>query len=94
MGKRLFALILSAVLLVNAFPATAIEISESDSKNMPKLELLEEYSGQCGDNVFWRLNTISGELVFSGSGEMWNYPAQGFVPWSAYRGSEIGRAHV
>lgn len=34
MGKRLFALILSAVLLVNAFPVAAIEISESTTEEL------------------------------------------------------------
>lgn len=34
MGKRLFALILSAVLLVNAFPAAAIETSETTTEEL------------------------------------------------------------
>ena len=31
-----------------------------------------EPTGQCGDNVYWNFNESTGELVISGSGDMWN----------------------
>ena len=33
------------------------------------------YSGSCGDSVSWELDTVSGEMVISGSGDMADYKA-------------------
>ncbi len=30
-------------------------------------------TGQCGENVFWSYDEVTGELVISGEGDMWNY---------------------
>lgn len=30
-------------------------------------------TGQCGDNVYWDFNPKTGELIISGSGDMWNF---------------------
>lgn len=30
-------------------------------------------SGQCGDNVYWTFDSGTGEVVISGTGEMWDY---------------------
>ncbi len=30
-------------------------------------------TGQCVDNVYWTFDEATGELVISGSGEMWDY---------------------
>ena len=32
-----------------------------------------DYSGKCGDDVIWRLNITTGNLVISGNGAMYNY---------------------
>ena len=32
-----------------------------------------DYSGTCGDNVNWSLNTATGELTLSGAGPTWDY---------------------
>lgn len=45
------------------------------------------YSGTCGDNLTWTLDTETGELVISGEGEMWDYYYNGGTsdaPWNSY----------
>lgn len=42
------------------------------------------YSGTCGNNVRWSLNTTSGEMTISGTGAMWNYSTDSSAPWGAY----------
>lgn len=44
-----------------------------------------EYSGACGNGVYWILDTYSGELVISGSGSMNNYSADSMPSWSTYQ---------
>ncbi len=44
-----------------------------------------EYSGACGSNAFWSLDTYSGELVISGSGSMKDYSADSLPSWSTYQ---------
>ena len=43
------------------------------------------YSGECGENLTWTLDTDSGILTISGSGSMKNY--SGNSPWYSYRDS-------
>lgn len=45
----------------------------------------EFYSGTCGDNVSWSLNTSSGVLTISGTGKMKNYTVTRDPPWNSYR---------
>lgn len=42
------------------------------------------YSGKCGANLTWSLDTSTGELVISGSGAMYNYSYSSSVPWYNY----------
>lgn len=42
------------------------------------------YSGKCGNNVTWKLNTSTGVLAISGSGAMSNYSPFSSTPWSYY----------
>ena len=44
-----------------------------------------EYTGACGNNVFWTLDTYSGELIISGSGSMNSYSADSMPSWSTYQ---------
>ena len=39
-------------------------------------------SGQYGDNLYWSFNSSTGELTFTGSGDMYNYPMS--PPWNSY----------
>lgn len=43
----------------------------------------ETYSGTCGDSVTWELDTSTGVLTISGTGDMWDYSR----PWIDYRDS-------
>ncbi len=40
---------------------------------------LNEYSGQCGDNVRWMFDPSSGKIDIFGNGPMWDYEYSGFV---------------
>ena len=44
----------------------------------------ETYSGTCGDNLTWTLDTSTGVLEITGFGEMENYSSDSSVPWSSY----------
>lgn len=45
----------------------------------------ETYSGVCGTNVNWSLDTESGALEITGYGSMSNYEAYTYAPWYSYR---------
>ena len=45
----------------------------------------QTYSGTCGDNVTWSLDTSTGQLTISGSGNMTNYSYSSDVPWCNQR---------
>ncbi len=47
----------------------------------------ETYSGTCGENVNWSLDTETGVLNISGTGEMTNYGYVPPVPWWDHRGN-------
>ncbi len=44
-----------------------------------------QYTGACGSNVIWNLDTFTGELVITGSGSMKNYSADSSPSWSSYQ---------
>ncbi len=50
------------------------------------LELIvpDKYSGTCGDNLTWTLDTTTGVLDISGTGDMYNYNYTS-APWYSYR---------
>ncbi len=58
--KRIFSLILSFVMLLTIVAELDLSV------------YADEYSGKCGDNVFYQLNPKTGVLEISGTGEM-NY---------------------
>lgn len=43
------------------------------------------YSGSCGDSVLWELDTLSGEMVISGSGDMTDYTMSSYPGWNQYQ---------
>ena len=47
----------------------------------------ETYSGTCGDDVTWMLDTDTGELTISGTGAMADYSRAPNNPWYSYRSS-------
>ena len=42
-------------------------------------------SGECGDNAKWSLDTTTGLLSITGSGDMTDYTSTGRIPWYNYR---------
>ena len=45
------------------------------------------YSGTCGDNLTWTLDTESGILTISGTGAMYNFEYPNYAPWYSSRSS-------
>ncbi|MBQ5591881.1 MAG: leucine-rich repeat protein [Clostridia bacterium] len=81
--KRLLATIMTVVMILTAAPLSGFVGLE-----LPNLFNLfasaATYSGACGDNLTWNLNTSSGELVISGTGSMYtSIPS----PWYTNRDS-------
>ena len=66
MKKKPFMAVLALLLILCALPATQAHA--------------ETYSGTCGDNVTWNLDTATGVLTISGTGAMTNYDSS---PWMA-----------
>ena len=57
------------------------EEEEKQVEKKVKRKELATYSGTCGDNLTWNLDTSTGVLTISGSGEMNNYSSSSSVPW-------------
>ena len=47
------------------------------------IHVLPALSGKCGDEAYWDLDTISGVLMISGNGPMYNYKSTS-LPWRKY----------
>ncbi len=45
---------------------------------------LEAITGRCGDNVIWTLNALTGNMVISGTGAMYDYAEGQKRPWDRY----------
>ena len=76
--KKVISIILSLVMILATLPLTGIPAFAEEWGYIPP-------SGQCGDNVYYTFDSATGELVISGSGNMWNY--------SIYRFNESGYDH-
>lgn len=69
--KRFFALILSITMLLGVFSASSVAYAYS---NLPDTEIpWGLVSGKCGNNVNYELNKETGELKFTGTGDMYSY---------------------
>ena len=72
--KKVISLFLVMVMVFGAAPLSGfvgLELPEFGSLFAPKAEATT-YNGTCGENVTWTLDTDSGELIISGTGEMWD----------------------
>lgn len=47
----------------------------------------EVYTGTCGENLTWKLDTSEGVFEIEGSGDMTDYQISGSSPWYDYRSS-------
>ncbi|MDD6665100.1 MAG: leucine-rich repeat protein [Eubacterium coprostanoligenes] len=69
--KKILALILSITMLLGVFSASSVAYAYS---NLPDTEIpWGLVSGKCGNNVNYELNKETGELKFTGTGEMYSY---------------------
>lgn len=59
--KKLLAVALSVVILFGALPLSTLTVSATT------------YSGSCGENLNWSLNTNTGVLTITGEGDMYDY---------------------
>ncbi len=73
-SKRILSFLLALMVLTTFFTAFSVTFAAT-------------YSGSCGTNVNWTLNTDTGVLSITGSGAMTNYSSYSDVPWYSYRSS-------
>lgn len=71
--KRIFSLLICLTLVLPVIPALPV--------------FAETYSGKCGSKVTWKLDTESGLLTISGTGDMQGYARESYVPWADQRES-------
>ena len=75
--KRLLTLLLSVVLILSVIPMSAFTANAAT------------YSGKCGENLTWSLNTETGVLNITGTGYMNDYEYENFAPWYSYKSDII-----
>ena len=83
------AVALTAVMLLTAAPLSGF--AGLDLPNLADLFTLKAdaaaYSGKCGDNLTWSLDTDIGVLTISGTGYMYDWSYYSDVPWYSNRSS-------
>ncbi len=85
--KKALSLLMVAVMTVGIAPLSGFvgldlpRFSELFSVNAEAAS----YSGTCGDNLTWSLDTVTGVLTISGTGAMTDYSYSSSVPWYSYR---------
>ncbi|MBQ3127656.1 MAG: leucine-rich repeat domain-containing protein [Clostridia bacterium] len=72
--KKISAFLLSLVLLLGIVPLADLDITAS--------AVTYTYSGTCGDNLTWYLDTAVCNLIISGKGKMYDWTSDDDVPWS------------
>ncbi|MGN1320599.1 MAG: hypothetical protein ACI4U6_05745, partial [Acutalibacteraceae bacterium] len=71
--KKLFSIMVSLAILIACIPTVSV--------------FAETLDGTCGENVTWSLDTDTGVLTISGSGDMSNYDWSNDAPWYSQRSS-------
>ena len=81
--KRILSVLLVVVMIVGSAPLSGF--AGLDLPNLADLFTLKAdaatYSGKCGDNLTWSLDTDTGVLTISGTGDMYSWRSYSFVPW-------------
>ena len=83
--KQAAAILLAVVLVIGAAPIGAL--AEIDRLTLSLGASAAAYSGQCGANVQWTLDTNTGVLSVTGTGEMADYAYSIERPWDSNRAS-------
>jgi len=73
MFKKALSLIICFIMLLSTLAATGITLSAAS------------YSGKCGDNLTWSIDTVNGVLTIDGKGDMYDVPYSSYSPWYSYR---------
>lgn len=91
MLKHSLSIMLAVIMAMGATPLAGFvgfEMSNIVSWFAIKAEAAT-YSGSCGDNLIWSLDTDTGKLIISGTGAMddysYSYSSYKSAPWYAYR---------
>lgn len=89
--KKVLSIMLVAVMLFSTAPLSGfVGLELPDWLDFGKLFAVEaeaaNYSGKCGDNLTWSLNTSTGVLNITGTGAMYNYASSTDAPWRSYGG--------
>ena len=84
--KKILATVMCIVIMLTAAPLSGFVGMELnlDWFDFSTKASAATYSGKCGSNITWSLDTSTGELVISGSGAMYNYSYSSSVPWYNY----------
>ncbi len=92
--KKILASLMVVVIVLTAAPLTGFiglnldfDWIRLDWLNFNAEANAETYSGTCGDNLTWSLDTETGELVISGTGSMKSFIYSSSMPWYNYRSS-------
>ena len=87
--KRVLTVMLTAVMLLTAAPLSGF--AGLDLPNLADLFTLKAdaatYSGECGSNLTWSLDTDTGVLTISGKGYMYKWSSSSKAPWYSKRSS-------
>ena len=87
--KRILSVLLVVVMIVGSAPLSGF--AGLDLPNLADLFTLKAdaatESGKCGDNLTWSLDTDTGVLTISGTGDMYNWDYSDDVPWYSNRSS-------
>ncbi len=83
MFTKVLAVVLCAVMALGAAPLGGFVGLDLPGLFDLKAEAAT-YSGTCGDDLTWSLNTSTGVLNITGTGAMKNYSNLEYVPWYSY----------
>ena len=82
--KKTLAILIAVLLVFGSFcGAFAGSVSVTERKEKPE-PLKEVYSGTCGANLYWELDSETGVLEITGTGDMDNWTYYSHSPWRGY----------
>lgn len=89
MLKRTLAVLVAVIIMLGTAPLSGfVGLELPDWLSFDNLFAVEakakNYSGSCGDNLMWSLNTDSGALIITGTGAMTDYKTSSDIPWTNY----------
>ncbi len=89
MKKFIATFLVVAIVLCSSPLSGLVGLELPDWLNISIESSAESYSGTCGTNAIWNLDTDTGLLAISGSGGMANYISYPYAPWWSFGSSII-----